>query len=542
MPFSAETVHPPLHDQVTQLQRKLQMLEGNRSASCEGSRLGQSILQLRQENKRLRGEVAKYSAGHKHVNTALLRTGVDKDASLNMPEKFSQEAIATLDQKTLLKIRRLNAQKHTTQTQQSYFSQLKMESQRLKPGGSRGAADAQKEEEAAMLLRVAENKLGKTQFKNKEAESITANYLKLISHFQNESFTYSGQMDHLEAEFLKLTEELHKLQAMNTKVQRSKDAVKAELQQLEELLHKKRKERERTIAAYRKKVVDDQAQADKLDRKTQRTVMQPDDLSSEAQHSTTVMAVEEEKVISTFEEVYRHIKEITGVTDTQEVVERFTSCKKTHQDLDQLTEENQEVLLNLKGQKEHLNRQFEDMKYSGEAKHSSEQQILVEWEHQLQAQQQRCDGAKESLESLVKFFTTVQAGVEHLAHKLQHISLTDDIVPEVCPDSHEFVIELMTQCEMKLQLLHSELEGQDLATISKELEEDEFHIRIEKNLPDYNIRVKLPDDQTLDAFKDEEESEEDEAEVISREALKRQSQLIIDSKSKKKPWKKKGKL
>lgn len=37
----------------------------------------------------------------------------------------------------------------------------------------------------------------------------------------------------------------------------------------------------------------------------------------------------------------------------------------------------------------------------------------------------------------------------------------------------------------------------------------------------------------------EEESEEEEADVISREALKRQSQLIVDAKSKKKPWKKK---
>lgn len=37
----------------------------------------------------------------------------------------------------------------------------------------------------------------------------------------------------------------------------------------------------------------------------------------------------------------------------------------------------------------------------------------------------------------------------------------------------------------------------------------------------------------------EEESEEDEADIVSREALKRQSQLIIDSRSKKKSWKKK---
>lgn len=45
--------------------------------------------------------------------------------------------------------------------------------------------------------------------------------------------------------------------------------------------------------------------------------MQPDELSSEAQRSTPRIAGEEEKVISTFEEAFRRIKEATGVTDIQ---------------------------------------------------------------------------------------------------------------------------------------------------------------------------------------------------------------------------------
>lgn len=41
------------------------------------------------------------------------------------------------------------------------------------------------------------------------------------------------------------------------------------------------------------------------------------------------------------------------------------------------------------------------------------------------------------------------------------------------PDSDEFVLELMTQCELKLQLLHEELQGKDLAAIMKMMEEEE---------------------------------------------------------------------
>lgn len=50
---------------------------------------------------------------------------------------------------------------------------------------------------------------------------------------------------------------------------------------------------------------------------------------------------------------------------------------------------------------------------------------------------------------------------------------SEDAATEVSPDSDEFVLVLMTQCELKLQLLHGELQGQDLAAIMKEMEEEE---------------------------------------------------------------------
>lgn len=51
--------------------------------------------------------------------------------------------------------------------------------------------------------------------------------------------------------------------------------------------------------------------------------------------------------------------------------------------------------------------------------------MLEECEQLLQAQQQRCDVGKERLEWLVKALGTVRAGVEHLADKLQHLTLVN---------------------------------------------------------------------------------------------------------------------
>ncbi|XP_034425041.1 coiled-coil domain-containing protein 151 [Hippoglossus hippoglossus] len=547
MSFSGDTLKPPLLEHIAEMQRKIQLLERDRSAFYESSQSSikentENIRELRQDNKRLYRKLAEVHTGDDHViKEAFHSRGMEKSAYRNMSGKA---AVTTVEQSMLTKKKRLNALKHTTQTYQQRLEELRVDQQRLKPEGSRGAqsADARtrKKEEDAMNLRALENSLEKTKFKCKEADNITTNYLKLKGHLQDESLTFQGQLDSLEAEILRHRKELHSLQVLNNDAQLSKEAAKAELQQLEELLCKERKERERIIASYRKKVEEHKAQAEKVDRR--RTAMQPDELSSEAHRSTTRMAAEEERVISTFEEAFQRIKEATGVTNIQEIVKRFISQKETQQHLEKLKGENEKVLLQLKEQKELLNQQFQDMKYSGEAKLSGDQQMLEECEQQLQAQQQRCRAAKERLDWLVKTLSTIRAGVEHLADKLQHITLGEDQAAEASPHSDEYVLLLMTQCDRKLNFLQDDLQGKDLTGIMKEMEEEEFHVRIEGKLPAYNTRVKLPEDQRLDLFNDEEESEEDEADIISREALKRQSQLIIDAKSKKKPWKNKGKL
>ncbi|XP_005755687.1 coiled-coil domain-containing protein 151-like, partial [Pundamilia nyererei] len=362
-----------------------------------------------------------------------------------------------------------------------------------------------------------------------------------LYHLQDESLAYQSQLDTLQAEILKHREELRSLQVVNTDSQLSKEAAKAELQQQEELLHKECKERDQVIASYRKKVDERKAQAAKVERRVQRAAVQLDELSSEVQHSTTRMLAEEEKDISTAEEAFRRIKEATGITDIQELEEHFTSQKETRRHLERRREENEEVLLQLKEQKELLEQQSEEIKYSGEAKLSSHQQMLQEREQQLQAEQQRCDEAEERLDRLVKTLGPVRHGVEHLADHLQHISLDEHTVPNMHPDSEDFVVlELMAQCEQKLESLQKELEGMDVAAIMKEMEEKEFYVRIEGK---HSTQVKPPEDQAEDPYSDEDKSDKDWAHVISREALKRQSQLIVDSNSKRKAQKKrKGKF
>ena len=87
-------------------------------------------------------------------------------------------------------------------------------------------------------------------------------------------------------------------------------------------------------------------------------------------HADTIQEVQEAK-ITNYEEALAKIKDATGVSDIQEVVDRFLNQGDTKRHLERLREENTRQVARLKEEKEKLQAQFEDMKYSGEAKTSA---------------------------------------------------------------------------------------------------------------------------------------------------------------------------
>lgn len=79
----------------------------------------------------------------------------------------------------------------------------------------------------------------------------------------------------------------------------------------------------------------------------------------------------QEAKISSYEEALAKIKDATGVSNIQEVVDRFLNQGNTKKHLEHLKEEDTHQFARLKEDKEKMQAQFEDMKYSGEAKMST---------------------------------------------------------------------------------------------------------------------------------------------------------------------------
>eukprot|EP00912_Choanoflagellata_sp_UC4_P001543 UC4_evm1s975 len=90
----------------------------------------------------------------------------------------------------------------------------------------------------------------------------------------------------------------------------------------------------------------------------------------------------------------RRIQDATGVTDVQDVVQRFLVQGETQAHLNKLEEENTGALKKLRVECDSIQKEYEKLKYSGEAKNTQNQRMVGEFESRLKKAEDRLQSAR----------------------------------------------------------------------------------------------------------------------------------------------------
>ncbi|XP_066916489.1 outer dynein arm-docking complex subunit 3-like [Clytia hemisphaerica] len=533
-------------EEIEEYRRKIALLDGDRKAYYENSQWTMqmnkdAVQKLRSKNKELRLALAKKKAGDEKVIDEAFQER-DPIRHCAMRGMSGKEAIAKLDQQVCESKKRLNAMRHQFKMKEKKLSALQTEfDQMTKDSETISLADTGDSDESRQL-RILENRLDKMNLKLNEAKKIKSTYDQILEHQKEERRSWPKQLDSLEQGIKQQNDELSDLKVMYNDAQIARDTARAELSKLEQSVYEAKREREVQLMEYKKQAEEKKEHAEKVEKRLQRASLQQDELSHD--QKTQISGEEQERKINTYEEAMSKIKDATGVSDIQEVVQRFLSQGDTQKHLEQLKVTNEKTLVRLKEDKEKLQKEFESMKYSGEAKMSSGQRLLEEYEDKLKASEQKCRESKTRQESTSRILVDIKAGVEHLADKLQHLKPPKGQVPQthVNPSTEEYILDLLGISEQKLLKLMDELGGKDIQDIVKEMEDTDFRTTLESKLPAYNTRVKLPTvNERITGFEEDDDSGDDD-DYLSRNAIKRTSQQIVDSKTKKnKPRQKKNK-
>uniref|UniRef100_A0A2K5TRR4 Outer dynein arm docking complex subunit 3 n=1 Tax=Macaca fascicularis TaxID=9541 RepID=A0A2K5TRR4_MACFA len=468
--FHRDAGKPSVHAQVAELHKKIQLLEGDRKAFFESSQWNikknqETISQLREETKAL---------------------------ELKLLDLL--KALEHLDHRLREKVKQQNALRYQVVLRKRRLEELQLQ-------------------HSLRLLEMAEAQDSHTEVA------------------KDESLNLENRLDSMEAEVVRTKHELEALHLVNQEALNARDIAKNQLQYLEETLVRERKKRERYISECKKRAEEKKLENERMERKTHREhlLLQSEDTTQDSLH-----AKEEELrqrwSMYQMEVIFGKVKDATGTAETHSLVRRFVAQGDTFAQLETLKSENEQTLVRLKQEKQQLQRELEDLKYSGEATLVSQQKLQAEAQERLKKEEQRHAEAQDQLERALRAMQVAKDSLEHLASKLVHITVEDGrfVGKELDPQADNYLPSLLGLVEEKLLKLQAQLGSHDVQEMLRHIADREFLASLEGRLPEYNTRITLPLATPKDKFFDE-ESEEEDNQVVTRASLKIRSQKLIES-------------
>lgn len=535
----------PVQDQIAELNKKLQLHEGDLKAYIEAS--NQSINQnnerigsLRHENKELHKTLADVINGDdKVIDKALGDRKIEKQALRSKP---GREAVQIIDQKVCDHIKRLNALRAETDRKRKRFVELQTRERLMTKDMNQQMSTFRGESEKAKYQRTIENQLDKALLRQREAEHVKAIYDKIKNTLRTQSLTFHSTLEEKETFIVDADHELHRVKDMLIAAQTARDHAKSQLNENEEGLIRERRERERALQELRLRA-EEKRGAEAIERRATRMESRTGSTPTNADPAQVVQvsSADLENKIKEYEEIYSKIKDATGVSSIDEAVSRFESQGETSRHLQHLKAENEKKISELKAERVTLEAEFNSFKYSDAdsiAKADSEFKAAAD---ELDQQKKLTIQYQEKLERQNKLLLNVRSGVQHLADKLDFVDgkLGSDSADDLGDESDivQQINQILTRSGDRIDNLISSLGDEGLDGARQKAGDDltAWAIsRVEEVTPFSTIKspaahaTRAPGD-----LSDDESSGDDDVQMLTREEIKKQAQNIIDSKTKK---------
>jgi len=505
------------------LQRRYQLLEGERKATYETAQLNirqnkEIIKQMREENKTLRQQVS-------HLrNEAPMST-----------EKQVNDKMQELNQ---LKSK-FDGLKAESKRIDEVMSKMQRDIQEMQVNANQQSTDSTPE---MRQIRVLENRLDKAMIKYNEAQSIRKTYEQIVKRLKEERVGFDNQLAAIEQTLKAKEHDYEELLLLSHDAYHAKEMAQAELHRFEQGVMEERNQRDKEVQE-KKGLVQQRVEMNQRLEQRERMLKQQQDLDRAGElalKTTSAMAElaagmsyteaeEERQRMQDYEEAFRRIKEATGVSDVNKVIQKFVTQEETQKNLLNLTKEYQSKIERLQDERKTLKAQVEDLKFSTSGT-TARRQVVDDFETHLIEATNKCERNKAKCEHISKILIDVKAGIDHLAGNLAKINLDGETHIQM---SDETVEEVLSQAELKLSKLMS-VTHLDAQSGRRQLKIDATGYE-EKMLAksQSDIRVKIHD-QEEDGDDDEDDFEEEmDEDVWNRKHVKYNSEQILEKQQKK---------
>ncbi|KAF0976890.1 hypothetical protein FDP41_004185 [Naegleria fowleri] len=418
-------------------------------------------------------------------------------------------------------------------------------------------------------IRILENRLDKAMIKFNEAQSIKKTYEQILERLKEERIGFDNQLQAIERTLRSKDKDYVELLNMSRDANYLRELAKNELGQakteFEESVKELRKEldEKKKYVEARVNLTTDLAKKEATRRRNQdeegtRKNRSSSSSSQQMLGLTKSGPVDEERDrLQILEEKWRKLKEVTGVDDVNEVIQKFLSSSDTHKNLEQMTKDSQKRIEHLTEKRANLKVKLEDLKYSQSSGLGSKR-IVDEFIQQLSESQSRNERQKQQFERIAKILVNVKAGAEHLNDKMapaladltpdetlrkkfieeiargEDMTVSDDYNDTVSmstvslgtqSNEERHIVNLLAQCYVNVSSILDSLPSEEEMFQNTLRNSDSIDFNQSKN----NIRIKIHEDEGQDS-ESEDEDDDKEAELISRMNVKKKAEKILKTK------------
>jgi len=416
------------------------------------------------------------------------------------------------------------------------------------------------EDEDAMTrqIRPLENRLDKAMIKYNEAQNIRRTYEQIVKRLREERTGFDSHLKSLEDTMKGKDKDHEDLEILARDAVAARDASRAELETLrveyeefvrwtEDQLNEQRakvkaREEMETKMQGREKARTDAALSAKgeLDAEGENVLRKHYVAAVLGKAAAKRESHTEEDRVNTYESAFRRIKEATGVSDVNEIIQKFLTQEDTLSRLNDLAKESQARIEQLTEERKRIQQKVVDAKMKSSST-AGNRRIVDEFEQLLSEAKVKSERIRTKYERLTKVMINVKAGIDHLGDKI-HMALGRTASPRVST-SNGPVIDSLKQCQKRLAIML------DIVRDKSSLDELQGHEDDQHSffagppegtleLGADNIRIPLGPEGN-DAGPEDEDEEGYDDDVLDRRTLKRSSQMLVDKQTRKPRRKKK---
>ncbi|XP_034111206.1 myosin-9 [Drosophila albomicans] len=504
--------------------------------------------------------------------------------------KNAEDAIFLTDLKLTESRKQTDLVRHKFKARQQHFSRLveryrellaNKEAQNQNLGEK--PPETLEEDANRKLVCQLENEIHRTNVQWMEAEHIRKKYRSIEASLMTDAERFERSLRELEQSLNEQKAEIERLQQVHNEAIEMRDAAKVILQRQEQQANLSQKTRERQALDFRKQVEARKLELERIGRKLfaeTKTLVHQDSVGSSSgdQHTAKTENGEEEpvsqleSVTSDMESLFKQLMEASGATSPFEVFERFSAQKESAARLTYLRKAAEAEKANLEAEREALTSELEASKFSDVKESEVNQEVIEQIKNNIGVMEQErkkdTDAADKSMgvlkylkericEMIFKVQEVDESNIDMKERKL-HISVAElpNFLAHTAQD--EDLIEILKLKIKRCQELSKPEDVPPLEIPKLDLEEDEDDayqleppkspsmVEGEKPQPMpmcyYNLFAGRAQRAAGTSSSSPEQAPavvattDDDNEVPSRNFLKRQSVLIVDSKSRRKPF------